>query len=269
MRQRIQNNKTAIEMPNKSESIREFIRDLFNQSHDFSNRELNKTKFVEHFESEANKPLGITWKEHQTLFVDQFKSVCKEKSISPSTYGYAKEKKTFASTGTEKQWDTQPKPKQVAGQTNLTQNPGIKSVQSAGHATQSEQKTETITPLTEEESFRLCRIIGKTAANVINAKYEKFTPLDDAEADELGAALNPILKPYLEKYGGKVMTLLFVGGSIVAKRKDAFKKDGDKSDTKPKDTPPPPSSKPAASDPTSDAPFNFEQWKKEQGMLPA
>lgn len=256
-------------MPNKSESIREFIRDLFNQSHDFSNRELNKTKFVEHFESEANKPLGITWKEHQTLFVDQFKSVCKEKNISPSTYGYAKEKKTFASSGTEKQWDTQPKPKQVAGQTNTTQNPGIKSVQSAGHAPQSEPKQETITPLTEEESFRLCRIIGKTAANVINAKYEKFTPLDDAEADELGAALNPILKPYLEKYGGKFMTLLFVGGSIVAKRKDAFKKDTE-TKTEKKETPQP-KQKPAASDPTppDGAPFNFEQWKKEQGMITA
>lgn len=238
-------------MANKSELIREFIRELFGQNHDFSNRELNKQKFAEHFESEANKPLQISWKEHQTLFVDQFKIVCKEKNVEPSTYGYAKEKKSFVKKGTDTQWNTQPKPKEIAQQNN-------QAMQATNNqqAQQNQQLPEKITPLTDEESFKLCRIIAKTCGNMAHAAKEKFEAFSDEESDELGAALNPILKPYLERHGGKWFTLLFVGGSIVAKRAEAFKKDTkDKKDSEKE-----PEKKP---EPTKDELDAFEKWKKE------
>lgn len=221
-------------MTNKSDLIREFIRSLFDSNHDFSNRELNKTKFKEFFETEEKKPLDISWQKHQTLFIDQMAVVAREKNIDVKTYGYGGKKmqfKNLSQTGVKS--TITPKPKGQGIQPQQTQ--GLQTATSTGQAATGLAQTsdKIITVLTDEESVKLTTILCKTFGNGIHRLKPDFKAFSEDEALELGSAWSPLAKPYLEKYGGRLFTAVAVSIGVMTaeNRLSAFaaKPKGDKS----------------------------------------
>ena len=194
----------------KSEAIREWIRSRFEENFDFSNRELTKQKFKEHFESDENQKLGINFDKHRSLFIDMLKGVCREKKIDPTTYGYSREKVSFTRSSNDSTLNVTPKPKSST-KPESTETKSDLTAKTSTESTTSEQST--ITPLTDDESVKLVRIIAKIGGNVLHAWKDKFEKFDNEELDELAVGCNPLLKPYLEKHGGKVLVAL---GSILS-----------------------------------------------------
>ena len=203
----------------KSETIREWIRGLFSENFDFSNRDLSKEKFKEKFESEENKQLEISWNRHQTLFIKCLKSVCKEKNVDVRTYGYAREKIKFSQSSSDSQAvvNIQPKPKGGKIETKPSQELGKPS-------TEIGERPPTITPISEEQATKLTRICWRVCGSVLHAWKEKFQKFDNDELEELSIAWEPLLKPYLERYGGKLIIAFMVTAGVFSKRADVFKK---------------------------------------------
>ncbi len=212
-------------MTNKSDLIREFIRALFDSNHDFSNRELNKTKFKEYFEVETKKDLDISWQKHQTLFIDQLSTVAREKKIDIKTYGYGGKKEQFKNLSQAGVKSTiTPKPKGAA----IPQQTGLQTATSTGQATTQAADTSSdkvITPLTDEESVKLTTILCRSFGGAVHRLKSDFKEFDDKEAEELGVAWSPLAKPYLEKYGGKLFTAIVVTVGVLGReeRLAAFK----------------------------------------------
>jgi len=235
----------------KSENIREWIRGKFNENHDFSNKDLTRRLFKEYFESQENQKLEINLKTHQSLFIKCLKQVCKEKKIPVQTYGYAEIKPKFTqSTGAVKTTIT-PKPKG----TDLTTTEG---------QPQPKTSTETgqvITPMTEEQAIKLTRICWRICGSVIHAWKEKFDKFDKDELDELAIAWEPLLKPYLERFGGKIAIALFVTAGVFSKRADAFKSDKQLEKEK-KEKAEKKSEKTEKIEVSDDDKKKFEEWKK-------
>ena len=200
----------------KSETIREWIRGLFSENFDFSNRDLAKEKFKEKFESEENKQLEISWSRHQTLFIKCLKSVCKEKKVDVRTFGYAREKIKFAETSSDAQAAIKitPKPK---GSTKPEPTTGITLPTTT-------ETPRIITPMSEEQATKLTRICWRVCGSVLHAWKEKFDKFDNDELDELAIAWEPLIHPYLEKYGGKIAIALMVTAGVFSKRAHVFKK---------------------------------------------
>lgn len=233
---------------NKSEQIREFVRSLFDQNHDFSNRSLNKEKFISHFETEESKKLPdddrITWQKHQTLFLDQFKSTCREKKIDPSQYGYGKPKEKFVKSSFDVESTITPKPKSIRSTIPTAEKPTqLQSIE--------KQPPQTHTPLTDEESFKLNRIIFKMIGNMANSVKPKFTNFNDDELDQLAEAWSPLTKPYLEKFGGRLFTATFVTASVLSSRADAFRSEKQRDNQEPKNNTNPMNS------------VDFDKWSKQ------
>lgn len=201
----------------KSETIREWIRGLFSENFDFSNRDLVKEKFKEHFESEENKQLEISWANQNTLYIKSLKYVCKEKKIDVRTFGYAREKIKFVESSSDAQADVKitPKPK---GSTTAT----IETKTSTG--TETTEKPVTYTPITEEHAVKLTKICWRVCGSVLHAWKEKFEKFDNDELEELAIAWEPLIHPYLEKYGGKIIIALMVTAGVFSKRAHVFKK---------------------------------------------
>lgn len=236
----------------KSETIREWIRSLFEENFDFSNRDLTKEKFRTHFESEENKPLEITWSKHQTLFIKNLKQVCKEKKIDIRTYGYAREKIKFEIGSSEDaEIKISPKPKGTKGE--LVAKTGTELTE-----TKTEGETK-ITPISEDEAIKLTKIIWRVGGRVLHAWKEGFALFDDDELDELAVAWYPLCKPYLEKYGGRIAVALLVTSGVFSNkgRPEAFKmkkKNKDDDDKEPEEQ---------STNETDKE--EFEKWKANQG----
>ena len=197
----------------KSETIREWIRGLFSENFDFSNHDLAKQKFREHFESEENKELEISWARHDTLYIKSLKYVCKEKKIDVRTYGYQREKIKFAQTSSDAQAEIKITPKPKGGKETTTETKLTTT-----------EAPRTITPISEEQATKLTRICWRVCGSVLHAWKEKFTKFDNEELDELAIAWEPLVHPYLEKYGGKIIIALMVTAGVFSKRADVFKK---------------------------------------------
>ena len=182
-----------------SEILRDWIRGLFEQNHDFSNREITKQKFKEHFESEQNKNLLITWDKHNTLFIEQFKRICKERKIDPATFGYSNPKKTFVKveSGQVKATVT-PKPK--SSQTEQAQQ----AAQPTSPATTAMTEPEKI-EITDDQSKELTKIAIKTADGIFFKKYPDAKPFSDDETNTRILLCNPVLRPLWEKLGANVL----------------------------------------------------------------
>ena len=241
----------------KSPAIRDWIRNHFDI--DWSNRELSKLEFQKFFEQNQEseiKELEINWKKHRTLFIEQFKKICKEKSISPTTYGYAEEKITFMPrTEKEPRVTIKPKPK-GGGAAEIT-----KIETEAGKETTEEQAPKRII-LSIEQSEKLTRIIWKIIGNILHAWKEGFDKFDEEELEELALGWNPLFKPYLERFGGQLGAALLITTGVFASkgRPKAFKVK--KKDEKEKSE----EQEEEKIEITKEQSESFEEWKKQKGL---
>lgn len=240
----------------KSEKIRDWVRKQFDEKFNFSNRELTRLEFRKFFEEiPENKQFEISWKVHQTLFIKQLKKICKERGISPTTYGYAQEKITFTPprAGTEPKTTIQPKPKGGAATE-------ISKIEGEAKKTEEEKKEEPKKiELTVEQSEKLTKIIWKIMGNILHAWKEGFEKFDEEELEELALGWNPLFKPYLERFGGQLgAALLITTGVFSSKgRPKAFKvkkKDEEEKTEEPKEE--------KKKELSAEDAEKFEEWKK-------
>lgn len=242
----------------KSQTIRDWIRKQFDLKFDWSNRELTRLefqKFFEHGESEI-KALEINWKKHHTLFLDQLKVICKEKNISPTTYGYAEKKITFMpKTEKEPKVTIQPKPK--GGATEIVK------IETEAEKVAGEEAPKRII-LSIEQSEKLTRIIWKIIGNILHAWKEAFDKFDEEELEELALGWNPLFKPYLERFGGQLGAALLITTGVFASkgRPKAFKvkKKKEIEEVEEEET------KEEKIEITKEQSQSFEQWKKEKNL---
>jgi len=241
----------------KSQAIRDWIRKQFDLKFDWSNRELTKLefqKFFEHGESEI-KALEINWKKHHTLFLDQLKKICKEKNISPTTYGYAEKKITYMPKPSEKEPKVTIQPKPKGGAAEITK------IETEAEKTTGEEAPKRII-LSIEQSEKLTRIIWKIIGNILHAWKEGFDKFDEEELEELALGWNPLFKPYLERFGGQLGAALLITTGVFASkgRPKAFKVK--KKDEKEKSE----EQEEEKIEITKEQSESFEEWKKSKGL---
>jgi len=243
----------------KSQAIRDWIRKQFDLKFDWSNRELTRLEFQKFFEKSTEpeiKDLGINWKKHQTLYIEMLKRICKEKSISPTTFGYAEEKITYMPKTSEKEPKVTIRPKPKGGAAEIT-----KIETEAGKETTEEAPKRII--LSVEQSEKLTRIIWKIIGNILHAWKEGFDKFDEEELEELALGWNPLFKPYLERFGGQLGAALLITTGVFASkgRPKAFKVK--KKDEKEKSEEPEQEEKIEI---TKEQSESFEEWKKSKGL---
>ena len=221
----------------KSEVIREHIRNNFDKNIDWSNPDVRKKTFQELCESENGTKNGITWAKHQTLFIAQFKKVCKEKNLDPQTFGLARPKVEFVKTSSEIKSTITPKPKeskkfqqeQKAAQTQTI------TIDKDGKPISPTQPTEPEIVITKE----LVQVTFKTLFGMVRWKFKDFDALTKEEIDSLGTAWLPVFQKYLEQnwlfWGIPLVTTAGIILPRIAKMKNPDEKKEEKKKEKPKE----------------------------------
>lgn len=239
----------------KSETIREFIRTQFKANFDFTNKDARQKLFQDYCTSPEGKAADLDWNKHNTLFLSNFKKVCRELKKDPTMYGLSRDKVEFKSSTDEGSITIKPKPK------------GFKSPQGQPMP---KPKLEDGTIKKEDLAdgdgviqwdTKLTGITLTTFYNLISKKWTSLLPLTDEEKDTLGTAWQPLFQKYLSKNWGLWGAPLIVTAGILSGKFQEARQNASPSGKKSEEKKPDEKQPDTNVETDEDARKRFEQWK--------
>lgn len=193
----------------KSETIREFIRTQFKTNFDFTNKDARQKLFQDYCISAEGKAAGLDWNKHNTLFLSNFKKICRELKKDPTMYGLSRDKVEFKSSSDDGQVSIKPRPK------------GFKSPQGQAPSQPPKEGEQPTQPVLDDGvvmqwDAKLTGITLNTFYSLLQKKWTSLLPLSQEEKDTLGAAWQPLFQKYLSKNWGLWGTPLIVTAGILS-----------------------------------------------------